>query len=647
MFSRLSNYITTHYISRFWVLFIDVLSSSLSSIAIYWTINFLTSNKIDLKYYLYIGVFSAIVSTILSLLFKTHYGIIRHTTMREMWRILNTSFLKGITMFFAIYLSSIDEQMHYIPLKILVAELADVVLTLFVLLIIRVLLSNLYILIIKNIKVEDTHRTLIYGDDNEAVSTLGMIDNSNGNIYQCIGFITFANSKSKKRLCGFPVFEVSNERIFQKVTVLSNIDSIIFPSFDSLRNEKDRIVEYCTRRKINVLIKPRLNNVIDSSNMLLPIREIKIEDLLGRDEVEINMGSIKSFLNNKIILVTGAAGSIGGELCRQLTALNFKKLIMLDVAETPLHNMQLEFNKFYNGLPIEFIIADVRSSKKMESVFANYKPNVVFHAAAYKHVPLMESFPCESIGVNVFGTKNIADLSVKYQVEKFVMISTDKAVNPANVMGASKRIAEIYVQSLGKHISENSNYKETTTKFITTRFGNVLGSNGSVIPYFRDQIASGGPVTVTDPEIVRYFMTIPEATKLVMEAATMGKGDEIFVFDMGKPVKILDLAKKMIHLAGLEIDKDIQIKIIGLRPGEKLYEELLNNGENTIETLHKKIFLAKVKGCRFGDIVGLLEELKIASDSNDSEKTVSVMKKIVPEFISCNSKYEKLDKQYD
>jgi len=371
--------------------------------------------------------------------------------------------------------------------------------------------------------------------------------------------------------------------------------------------------------------------------------EVRIEDLLGREEIEINMEEIAGALSGKTVLVTGAAGSIGSEICRQLCSFGLKHLILFDCAETPMHNIRLELEEKFPDVKFSPIVGDVRMLARIESVFVRFLPQVVFHAAAYKHVPLMEENPCESIHTNVLGTRNVADLSLKYGAGKFVMISTDKAVNPTNVMGASKRLAEMYVQSLGSAIRKREYAGRTV--FITTRFGNVLGSNGSVIPRFREQLAKGGPLTVTHPDIIRYFMTIPEACRLVLEAAFMGKGDEIFVFDMGTPVKIADLAKRMIQLAGLVPEKDIEIKYTGLRPGEKLFEELLATKENTLPTTNKKIYRAAVRKYIYREIAEAIDELVEVAASVDKMETVRLMKKLVPEFRSQQSEYQILDKE--
>jgi FlaA1/EpsC-like NDP-sugar epimerase len=364
---------------------------------------------------------------------------------------------------------------------------------------------------------------------------------------------------------------------------------------------------------------------------------VQIEDLLEREPIKLDEANINAQIKGKTILVTGAAGSIGSEISRQVAKFQPGKLILLDQAESPLYELEIECRENYSDVQSEVVIGDVRNFQRMENVFRTFRPNFVYHAAAYKHVPMMELNPSESILTNVLGTRNTADLAVKYGAEKFVMVSTDKAVNPTNVMGASKRIAEIYTQALNK--------VSTTTRFVTTRFGNVLGSNGSVIPRFKQQIESGGPVTITDPEITRYFMTIPEACRLVLEAGCMGKGGEIFIFDMGKSVKIIDLARKMIQLSGLEPGKDIEIAVTGLRPGEKLYEELLNNKENTLPTHHPKIMIARVAEYEFEKAAADISELVSLFNGQNNVEIVSKMKAMVPEYVSNNSVFEKLDQR--
>jgi FlaA1/EpsC-like NDP-sugar epimerase len=386
---------------------------------------------------------------------------------------------------------------------------------------------------------------------------------------------------------------------------------------------------------IKVKIVPPVEKWINGDLQLAQIKQVRIEDLLGRQPINIENPIIKEEIENKVVLITGAAGSIGSEIARQITTYNCKQLILLDQAESALYDLQQEFKKNDN-LNYKAIVADVRLKNDMNQIFDEYKPDLVYHAAAYKHVPLMENNPYQAAKVNVIGTKIVADLAIKFEVEKFVMISTDKAVNPTNVMGATKRLAEIYITCL----------RETSkTKFIITRFGNVLGSNGSVIPLFRKQIEVGGPLTVTHREITRYFMTIPEACQLVLEAGSMGKGGEILVFDMGESIKIFDLAKNMIRLSGLNYPKDIDIKIVGLRPGEKIFEELLAVGENTIKTYHQKIMIAKVKNLDFSAIKPKIADICANIDQISKVEIVSKIKEIIPEYRSNNSEYEILDKE--
>ena len=397
---------------------------------------------------------------------------------------------------------------------------------------------------------------------------------------------------------------------------------------------KSSIIDVCLNNNIKVLTLPDVNKWINGELSVKQIRKFKIEDLLERPSINLNEDKIKKDTLNQVVLVTGAAGSIGSEMVKQLLKFKPKLIIIFDQAESPLYDLELELNEKYKFNKFEIVIGNIANEYRIEKVFDKYRPSVVYHAAAYKHVPMMENNPAEAIRTNVKGTKIVADLSIKYNVKKFVMISTDKAVNPTNIMGASKRIAEIYTQSSNK---------KNVTKFITTRFGNVLGSNGSVINRFRKQIEKGGPITVTHPEITRYFMTIPEACQLVLEAGAMGKGGEIFVFDMGTSVKIADMAKKMIKLSGLELGKDIQLSFTGLRPGEKLYEELLNDKELTMPTHHSQIMIGKVKEYDFESITKQISSLISILPENNNFSIVRMMKEIVPEFKSQNSEYEIID----
>ncbi|HIZ85499.1 MAG TPA: polysaccharide biosynthesis protein [Candidatus Coprenecus stercoravium] len=637
---KMSAYLAGHYANRYYVLLIDVLISVGASLLVFALFDYFSKIRTDSIWYWNIALMSAGVSLLVSLLTKSYAGVLRHTTIREMWRVSFASILKGGLMFLILYLYvSRNDAIIFGGEWILLFVVVDMILTMFLLIIVRILLTNIYALI-TGTECRFMMNAFIYGVGDDSVNTLNFLDKTLQSRYRCVGFITSDRKNGNKLLCGYRVYHFRNEAEFARLAAICNVSVVIFPSNIAARNERDGIVRYCAEKNVKVMVRPPLLALSD--NMFHnTIREIKVEDLLYRDEIKINILEIKQYLTDKVVLVTGGAGSIGGELCRQLVDMPIRKLILVDIAETPMHNMQLDLRSRAPRVDKKFIIADVRNQERMDYVFKKYSPDVVFHAAAYKHVPMMESNPCEAVTVNVFGTKNMVDISIRHGVDKFVMISTDKAVNPTSVMGASKRIAEIYAQTMGREIA--SGRISAKTKFVTTRFGNVLGSNGSVIPLFKKQIESGGPVTVTDPRVVRYFMTIPEACSLVLEAANMSNGNDIFIFDMGDPVKIDDLAKRMISLAGLQLGKDIQIKYVGLRPGEKLYEELLKDEENTLPTVHSKIFRAKVREYNISDVYQGLESLRTSASSQDKEATVAAMKRMVPEYKSANSRYEKID----
>ena len=476
---------------------------------------------------------------------------------------------------------------------------------------------------------------VIYGAGDAGIITLNAISQDNMNQYNVISFVDDSDSKIGKSINGIMVRKP--DAVFNKKFIrLKNIDTVILAVPSLGIEKKQELLNRLLDTGLNVKSMPHTISWIENDDTEnVKIEDIKIEDLLEREPIKLGNENIKRELEGKVVLVTGAAGSIGSEICRQVLHHNPKQLVMLDQAESPMYDLQFELNneKPYKHIPVpkDYVIGNVKDAVKMEEVFRKYRPQVIYHAAAYKHVPLMESFPYEAVFVNVFGTKNIADLAIKYDAEKFVMISTDKAVNPTNVMGATKRIAEIYTQS-----------RNSATKFVTTRFGNVLGSNGSVIPLFKKQLANGGPLTVTSRDIIRYFMTIPEACSLVLEAGAIGEDDDIFVFDMGKPVKIYDLASKMIKLSHVP---NVQIEITGLRPGEKLYEELLATRENTIPTEHPKIMRAKVREYTEDEVNAEIKVLHEILPSCDDFKIVGQMKKIVPEFKSNNSVYQVLDSE--
>lgn len=480
---------------------------------------------------------------------------------------------------------------------------------------------------------------MIYGTKSAAVGIAKMLNSAQGDIkYKLVGFIDDDKNATQRMIMGVKVYHFNEKTI--KKTVSKKAKAIIISPTQMKKINPEVDLELFLSNNLQVLTAPPVSIWKNDMPTIKQIKSIQIEDLLERPKIEIDTEKIAAEHKGKVVLITGAAGSIGSEIVNQIISYQPQLIVLLDQAESPMHNLRLELEEKYPDQNMSVFLADVRNKERMEYMMDMYRPDYIYHAAAYKHVPLMEDNPVESIQVNVRGTKTLADLAVKYKVQRFVMVSTDKAVNPTNVMGASKRIAEIYVQSLYKKLVETGN---TTTKFITTRFGNVLGSNGSVIPLFKAQIEKGGPVTVTHPEIIRYFMTIPEACTLVLEAGVMGNGGEIFIFDMGQPVKIVNLAKKMIRLAGFIPEVDIKIEYTGLRPGEKLYEELLNQKEITTKTHNPKIMIAKVQEYIFDDISVQIDELISYSLLCKNFLTVSQMKKIVPEFKSKNSQYERLD----
>jgi len=530
---------------------------------------------------------------------KSYTGIIRYTSAQDTFRILFAVVLSAAASF-VINISITAFWNYQLTSNIIVVIYG---LVSFVLLITYRMLVKYFFTYVKNLNL-DKMRVIIYGAGEAGIATKRTFDHDNRINKNIIAFVDDDLRKVGKTIDGVRILDA---RELKSLIAKKEVDELIFGSFSIPIDVKNDIVDACLEHDVVVLNIPPSNVWIDGKLQSSQIQNLNIQDLLNRKTIEIDVEGIKSQIKNKRILITGAAGSIGSEIVRQLLKFEPSLIILNDQSETALHDLYLELEESSQNYNYHAAVGDVRDIKRMEHIFETYKPHFVYHAAAYKHVPLMEDNPCEAIKTNVMGTKIIADLSIKYGVRKFVMISTDKAVNPTNIMGASKRIAEIYVQSLNNTLI-NENYifsnglsyinnlnVKPITKFITTRFGNVLGSNGSVIPRFKQQIEKGGPVTVTHPEITRYFMTIPEACRLVLEAGNMGKGGEIFIFDMGKSVKIIELAKKMIRLAGLIPNQDIKIQYSGLRPGEKLFEELLNDDENTMPTHHHKIMIGKVR----------------------------------------------------
>ncbi|WP_085537619.1 UDP-N-acetylglucosamine 4,6-dehydratase family protein [Massilibacteroides vaginae] len=637
MFTFLIRIFSAKYLSRWLILLNDLLISTLSSVGAFLLTCFVFARLLTWQQFICIGLFSAFSSLVSFYSFKIYKGVIRHSSFSETGRIALAVILKvtllAVIVFFL--LPHVPAPFIYITI------LLDFLITFFALITLRAVMIMSYNHLVRTISISKGNILVFKSDLHEKASMHSSFPDTIGE-YHMVGFLQFGG-KDLYRINSYNVFVASGKEEFAALQKKHQIKAVLFQSDREVKNERDRLVRYCEALKVRMLILSPINEFNKHKGFNRPLAEVRVEDLLSRDEIEINLEEIGHELNGKIVMVTGAAGSIGSEICRQLCSFPIKHLVLFDSAETPMHNLRLELNELFPQLTYSVILGDVRNATRVNSIFKCYQPQIVFHAAAYKHVPLMEENPCEAIRTNLYGTRVVADASIKHKAEKFVMISTDKAVNPTNVMGASKRLAEMYVQSLNGALKQG--ILSGSTRFVTTRFGNVLGSNGSVIPLFREQIAKGGPVTVTHPDIIRYFMTIPEACRLVLEAGTMGQGGEIFVFDMGEPVKIVDLANRMISLAGLEAGKDIQIKFSGLRPGEKLYEEVLSAQETTLPTPHEKIRVASVRDCCYQQLLPEIDELIQVAHTTEIVDTVRKMKEIIPEFISKNSVFEELDKE--
>ena len=625
------------YLNRWIIFLIDLFLSVFSTVTSLALVSYILDWNYTDQIILTVFLASLFCSTASFLVCQTYKGIIRHSAFTETGRIAMSSSLKVATILPVLLFTT-----GLLSFRgFLLGSVVDFFLTFFILTIFRAFLITLYTFMVSSIVSNRKDKLFIFGHEDSSPALLNDSFLRENSSYQVEGFLRFGQRVSM-RIGLYKVYFITDQEEFSRWVNRYNIKAILFTDYKAVKEESERLVRFCEKEKVRMLLLPSLDELKGGKLKMRALPEVRIEDLLGREEIRINMEEIAGSLKGKVVLVTGAAGSIGSELCRQLCHFGLKQLVLFDSAETPMHNIRLELEEKFPDVEFTPVMGDIRMIHRVESIYQRFRPHIVFHAAAYKHVPLMEENPCEAVHTNVYGTRNVADMAVKYDVDKFIMVSTDKAVNPTNVMGASKRLAEMYVQSLSIAISKGR--QSGKTRFITTRFGNVLGSNGSVIPRFREQLAKGGPLTVTHPDIIRYFMTIPEACRLVLEAAFMGKGNEIFVFDMGTPVKIANLARRMIELAGLIPGEDIEIKYTGLRPGEKLYEELLATKENTLPTENEKIYRAQVREYDYEDICTVMSPLIDLAIKVDKMGTVRMMKGIVPEFKSKNSVYEALDK---
>ncbi|MDX1766560.1 MAG: nucleoside-diphosphate sugar epimerase/dehydratase [Arenibacter troitsensis] len=626
----IQNYLTSRaqkYTSKWIVLAIDLVMVAITFIFSY-LIRFNLTLDFDISKLVLQLPIIVLISLVAFIITGSYKGVVRHTGVRDVYNIFNAICLASIITIFMIILNREMEFMEgfTVPLSIIIIHslLSFIALTAS-----RYIFKNAYYNLVKQFKI--TKNVIIYGAGESGILTHNALTGHSGSVSRVVGYIDRDYEKVGKSINGVKVYapEVLSEYFIKS----NGINEIIFSIQNIEHNRLRELVEGLVDFPVQVKIVPPIEDWINGELKISQIKQVQIEDLLDRVPINIKNNRISKELKDKVIVVTGGAGSIGSELVRQIANYEYKSLIVIDQAESALYDLQQELiqNGFHNFIPI---VGDIRDKNRMSGLFQEYKPNMVFHAAAYKHVPLMEYNAYEAVKINVAGTKVIVDLSLDNNVDKFIFVSTDKAVNPTNVMGATKRIAEMYI---------SCSQQQNKTKFITTRFGNVLGSNGSVIPLFKKQIEKGGPLTVTHKDITRYFMTIPEAAQLVLEAGGMGQGGEIFIFDMGESVRIFNLAKNMIKLSGLRYPEDIDIKITGLRPGEKLYEELLANGENTMPTYHKKIMISKSREFDFEDVRSKINELCVTNMFFNGNP-VALMKAIVPEYVSNNSDLCKLDK---
>lgn len=625
-----------NYLPRWAVLFIDTFLVFASLVCAYMLLKDIGIAPLDtLTIWQQTGLIIG-VNFIFLLIFKTYAGLIRHSSFMDALKLVFASSSTLVLLFlFNLGYESLNEEKIFINTGlILFTFISFVALFLF-----RLVIKQLY----ESFKIaqldEEIVKAVIVGMDDGAISIAAALDIEHPQRFVVQGFLSKRQNKSL-RVLDKPVLELSKGISYS--TKKLNASAIIFAGNTLNAEERYSVVKECLEHNIKVFNSPLVINWSEKTTVTDQLKTLQIEDLLDRDPIKLNDKIKSRKLEGRNVLVTGGAGSIGSEIARQVASYGPNKLIILDQAESPTHALKLELLEKFPDLDYEFTICDVANRNRLRVLFDTIKIDIIYHAAAYKHVPLMEDNPSEAILTNIYGTKNLADIAVKHKVSHFVMVSTDKAVNPSNVMGATKRAAEMYVQS--KYFDQlNKKKKNKTTKFITTRFGNVLGSNGSVVPLFKKQIESGGPVTITHPDIIRYFMTIPEACQLVLEAGAMGKGGEIFIFDMGEPVKIMDLAEKMIKLAGHTVNEDIEIKITGLRPGEKLYEELLNDKSKTLPTHHEKIMISEDIANEYDEVDKYVSSIVKAAINNDNTISVAKLKSLIPEFKSNNSEYEILD----
>lgn len=625
------------YLPRWIVLGIDVMVLIVSFV-----FSRLIINGLGLSYIHFSDKFPYIcfllgINVVFFWIFRTYAGIIRHSSYTDAIKLL---FSQISVLIFFVVLNFVFELFYGYKIYLNTALFINMVLSFCGLFLYRVVVKQIFERFFSERNDLKLPRTIIYGTDANALAVAKSLKLEVPTRFRIVGFVDKNSQNSSKRMMDLPIL-IQRKKL---PTLMRSIGAtgVIIADKSLSKEERLIIVEQCLEFNYKVYVVPLITDWENQKEISKKVKNLQIEDLLDRKPIVLDGKAISKQLKDKTILITGAAGSIGSEIVRQVLLFKPKRIVVVDQAETPLHNLCLELNVLETQVDIATLVADIRNKDAMHTIFSNYKPEVVYHAAAYKHVPLMEENPSQAILTNVEGTKNIADLASIFKVKNFVMVSTDKAVNPSNVMGASKRIAEKYVQSL--QLKSNAIKTPKSTKYITTRFGNVLGSNGSVVPLFTKQIEAGGPITITHPDIIRYFMTIPEACQLVLEAGAMGKGGEIYIFDMGKPVKIIDLARKMIKLAGFIPEEDIRIKIVGLRPGEKLYEELLNDTSKTIATHHHKIMIAEEIQDEFQILHDEIEELITIANFHKKDAIVTKMKKIVPEFKSMNSAYEVLDK---